>query len=79
MGATGLGGSGRVALRLDYLEGERQRAGRGLERAVGGLAVAVLITLAGLLATLPSWAMAVPKAEHTLSAAGTHCPKDPVR
>lgn len=75
-GATGLGGGGRVAMRLDYLAGEGQRAGRTLERGVRVLAVALLISLVGLLATLPSWAMAVPKAEHTLSAAGTHCPKD---
>lgn len=75
-GATGLGGSGCVAMRLDYLEGEAERAGRTLEHGIRVLAVALVLTFAGLVATLPSWAMAVPKAEHTLSAAGTHCPED---
>jgi len=74
-GTTGLGGSGRVALRLDHLEGEGRPAGRALKRGVSVLAVALVLTFGGLLVTLPSWAMAVPKAEHKLSAAGVHCPK----
>ena len=74
-GATALGGSGCVAMRLDYLEGEGQRADRTLERGVRVLAVTLALTCAGLFTTLPSWAMAVPDAEHTLSAAGTHCPE----
>lgn len=76
VGATGLGGSGCVAMRLDYLEGEAEQAGRTLERGIRVLAVALVLVFVGLAATLPSWAMAVPRAEHTLSAGGAHCPAD---
>ena len=75
-GATGLGGSDRVALRLDYLEGQQCRPGSALERATRVLAVTLVLAVAALFATLPSWAMAVPRAEHTLSATNTHCVKD---
>lgn len=75
-GATGLRGSGCVTMRLDYLEGDGQRAGRALERGIQALAVALVLSCIGLLATLPSWAMAVPDAGHTLSVAEAHCPAD---
>ena len=75
-GATALSGSGRVALRLDYLEGRQCEPGGALERGTRLLATALVLAVLGLFATLPSWAMAVPKAEHTLSATGTHCVVD---
>lgn len=74
-GATGLG-SGKVALRLDYLEGQAHPAGRRLERATRVVAVCLVATTLALAVTLPSWALAVPKAEHTLSSTGGDCPHD---
>lgn len=70
---TGLGGSGRVSLRLDYLSGRGARASRGLERGARGLALGLTLMALALSATVPSWALAAPRAEHTLSAAGSHC------
>ena len=72
VGATGLGGGGRVVLRLAYLQGQAPHAGRRLERATRLLAglsatLVVLLTLA-----LPSWAMAAPQTED-LTAIGSHC------
>lgn len=72
-GATALSGTGRVSLRLDYLEGQARRAGPGLERSSRMLA-AILVTITlGLSATLPSWALAVPQAEQGTSAVGSGC------
>lgn len=72
VGVTGLGG-GRVVPRLDYLQGQLPRAGRGLERATQLLAVisATLVVILSL--ALPTWAIAAPDAEHSLRAAGSHC------
>jgi len=75
-GTTGLGGCGRVTLRLDYLEGQGHRAGRALERGTRVLAVVLALALVTLFASLPSWAMAVANAEHSLTAAGVHCAED---
>jgi len=72
--AVGLGGGGRVALRLDYLSGRAPRASRALERSARGLGVALVLIALGLSATLPSWALTLPSSEHTLSDAGSHCP-----
>lgn len=78
-GTTGLGGSAGVALRLDYLSGHGSPASRGLERAARGLALGLTLMALGLTATMPGWTLAVPRAEHTLSAAGSHCPAQPFR
>ncbi len=75
-GAAALGGNGRVSLRLDYLEGLSPLAPRSLQRAVRALAVALVLLTMVLLAALPSWALAVPSAQHTLSAAESSCPED---
>lgn len=72
-GATGLGGSSRVGTRLDYLEGQGRAAGAGLERLARGVALALVALCVGLAVALPSWALAVPRAEHTLSATESHC------
>lgn len=75
-GATGLDGGGRVVLRLDYLAGRGPRAGRGLQRGAYLLTLVLVAMILALSATLPSWALAVPRAEHTLSAVGSHCEAD---
>ena len=72
-GATGLSGEGAVLLRLDYLEGHARRAGRTLERCTHVLALGSVLAVIALTATLPSWALAVPRSEHSLSDAGAHC------
>lgn len=73
VGATGLGGDGRVLLRLDYLEGKCQRGGRVLERFVRTLAAGSVVAVLALMVTLPSWALAVPSSDHSLTQAGPHC------
>lgn len=75
-GTVALDGSGRVGLRLDYLEGTGTTAGPGLERAVRALAVTLVVMTLGLLAAVPSWALSGPKAQHALSTDGGPCPKD---
>ena len=75
-GALGLEGSGRVSLRLDYLEGVSVPAAPGLERAVRALALVLILTTLGLLAAVPSWALAAPSAQHTMSTADASCPED---
>lgn len=77
VGTTGLGGRGRVALRLDYLEGQAESAGRALERGVRLLALALAVTVFALSVTLPSWALATPRAEHAVKVTGAHCATDP--
>lgn len=72
--STGLGGGGRVALRLDYLSGLAPRASQRLERGARALALGLALMALALSATMPSWALADPRVEHTLSAAGSHCP-----
>lgn len=71
--ATGLGDGARVALRLDYLAGSAPRAGRTLERGARLLGLGLTLMVLALSATLPSWALAAPRAEHTVSAVGEHC------
>ena len=78
-GAHGLGSGGRVTLRLDYLSGHGPSPSRGLERAARGLALVLTLMALALTVTVPSWALAVPRAEHTLSAAGSHCPAQTLR
>lgn len=56
---AGLGGRGRVALRLDYLLGDR-RAGKGLERSTRALAVVMATVTLALIVTLPAWGLASP-------------------
>ena len=77
-GTAGLGGGGRVSLRLDYLEGQSKRAGRGLERGVRLLAVTLAMAVCALSATLPSWALATPRPEHSVKVTGAHCATDRV-
>lgn len=77
--AIGLGDGGRVALRLDYLAGEAPRASRSLERGARLLGLTLILMVLALSATLPSWALAAPRAEHTLSAGGEHCAADAPR
>ncbi len=72
----GLSDGGRVTLRLDILAGEAPRAGRTLERGARLLGLGLTMMVLGLSATLPSWALAAPRAEHTLSAVGQHCAVD---
>lgn len=71
--AIGLRDGGRVALRLDFLAGDAPRAGRPLERGARLLGLALTLMVLALSATLPSWALAAPRAEHTLGAIGEHC------
>jgi Zn-dependent protease with chaperone function len=73
LGATGLGGSGRVVSRLDYLQGRGLRAGHGLERGTRLLAASSATLVVALALTLPIWAMAVPQTEDLLSATEFHC------
>ncbi|MDQ3434258.1 MAG: M56 family metallopeptidase [Actinomycetota bacterium] len=73
LGATGLGGSGRVVSRLDYLQGRGLRAGHGLERGTRLLAASSATLVVALALTLPIWAMAVPQTEDLLSATESHC------
>jgi len=40
---------------------------------VRGVALALVALTLGLAVALPNWAVAVPRAEHTLSAADSHC------
>lgn len=75
-GAAALGGNGRVGLRLDYLEGVGTPAPPGLERAIRALALGLIVLTLGLLAAVPSWALAAPSARHTLSTAESSCPSD---
>lgn len=72
-GTTSLAGSGRVTLRLDYLEGQARRADRGLERGARVLAAALVTVALGLSATLPTWALAVPQDVSVLSTADSGC------
>ncbi len=72
-GATALASSGRVALRLDYLEGQARRASPSLERRSRILAAVLVAVTLGLAATLPIWALAVPRAGPVLSAARSAC------
>jgi Zn-dependent protease with chaperone function len=74
-GATSLSGSS-VTRRLDHLEGQVAPAGRRLERAMRIVAAVLLVATLALTASVPSWALAVPKSEHTLSATGDKCPHD---
>lgn len=74
--AIGLGDGGRVALRLDILAGEAPRAGRAWERGARLLGLGMTLMVLALSATLPSWALAAPRAEHTVSAVGEHCAGD---
>jgi len=71
--AIGLSDGGRVALRLDILAGEAPRAGRILERGARLLGLALTLMVLALSATLPSWALAAPRAEHNVTAVGGHC------
>lgn len=71
--ATGLAGSGRLALRLDYLEGQVAPASPWLERGTRLMAAGLVAVTLGLSATLPTWALAVPQGEHSLSATGSAC------
>lgn len=75
-GTIGLGGSGRVMLRLDYLEGHAVRGGRRLEQGIRMLAVTLVGAVVALSATLPSWALTTPRPAHTINATGAHCAKD---
>lgn len=72
-GTTGLGSGGRVLLRLDYLQGQGRRAGRGLERASRLVAVCIASLVIAVSVTLPSWALAVPPQAHDVSATASHC------
>ena len=72
-GTTALAGSGRVALRLDYLEGQARRADPRLDRGARVLAAALVTLTLGLSATLPAWALAVPQEAPVLSAADSGC------
>ncbi|MDQ3644676.1 MAG: M56 family metallopeptidase [Actinomycetota bacterium] len=72
-GATGLGGSGRVVPRLDYLQGRVPRAGRSLDRAARLLAVLSATMVVVLSLTLPSWATTAPQVEGLGSATDSHC------
>jgi hypothetical protein len=72
--AVALGGEGRIALRLDYLSGQAPRASRAFERTARLLGLGLALIAVALSATLPAWALAMPSPEHTLSAAGSHCP-----
>jgi Peptidase family M48 len=76
VGATGLEGGGRVVARLDWLAGYEPRPGRRLQRGSYLLALVLLGMTLALSATLPSWALAVPRAEHSISAFGSHCEAD---
>ena len=71
--AIGLSDGGRLTLRLDILSGEAPRAGRMWERAARLLGLGMTLMVFGLSATLPSWALAAPQAQHTLGAVGEHC------
>lgn len=75
-GTTALSGTGRVSLRLDYLEGQARRAGPELERGSRVLATVLVATTLGLSATLPSWALAVPQDQQGLSAVESACNHD---
>lgn len=72
-GAIGLGDS-RVAIRLDFLEGHAERAGRRLERTTRVIAAGLVTTTLALAVTLPSWALAVPSIDHPVSANNEDCP-----
>lgn len=77
--AIGLSDGGRLTLRLDILAGEAPRAGRTLERGARLLGLGLTMMVIGLSATLPNWALAAPRAEHTVSAVGQHCAPDSLR
>jgi Zn-dependent protease with chaperone function len=72
-GATGLGGSGRVVPRLDYLQGRVPRAGRRVEHATRLLAVLSATLVVVLTLTLPIWATPAPQPKDLLSATNSHC------
>lgn len=76
VGTTGLGGGGRITLRLDYLEGKARPAGQRMERGIRLVAATMAVTTVALAATLPSWALAVSPAGHPHSVNDAHCAAD---
>ena len=75
-GTAGLGGAGRVIPRLDYLQGQAPRAGRTLERVTRVFGLLSVTLLLGLSVTLPSWALAAPRVEHSVASTDAHCVDD---
>lgn len=72
-GATGLG-SGKVTMRLDYLEGQAERASRREENAMRLIAGGLLAMTLVLAVSFPSWALASSSAGDRLSVTGADCP-----